>query len=146
MGRTSGRKVKEIVALREEGFSQREIADKVHMDIKTVRRYDPKKTNPAVPKPEQPPVQRIEELKKQLDRLDEYVSELGGCVVKLICWAYAASEEVHKFGGGNAKPNFEEGDNCCFCEEGYWTSKGDDLVCSHCGMVTYHLGKICPPY
>lgn len=43
MGRTSARKVMKIVELRGLGYTQQEIAARMKIDVKTVRKYDPKR-------------------------------------------------------------------------------------------------------
>lgn len=65
MGRLTKAKIDEIARLRREGYTQAEIAQKVKVHVRTVRRYDPlREQKPAGVTPEQ--VKEIEESCRRL--------------------------------------------------------------------------------
>jgi len=65
MGRLAKAKTDEIVKLRQQGFTQRETAEKVKVHLRTVRKYDPLKEKPIKP------------TRERVKELEEVISELA---------------------------------------------------------------------
>jgi len=65
MGRLSKGKIDEIGKLRQEGYTQKETAEKVKVHLRTVRKYDPLKEKPVRP------------TREQAKELEEAISELA---------------------------------------------------------------------
>jgi len=65
MGRLTKGKVDEICKLREEGYTQRETAERVKVHLRTVRKYDPLKEKPVRP------------TRERVKELEEVISELA---------------------------------------------------------------------
>jgi len=65
MGRLTKKKIDEIAKLRQEGYTQKETAQKAKVHLRTVRKYDPlREQKPARMTPEQ--VKEIEEACREL--------------------------------------------------------------------------------
>ena len=75
MGRLTKGKIDKIINLRNEGYTQKEVAQKVGVDIKTVRKYDPQgqTVNLASAEKEISLVQLL----KRIERLEENFREIG---------------------------------------------------------------------
>lgn len=65
MGRLAKAKTDEISKLRQQGFTQKETAEKVKVHLRTVRKYDPLKEKPIKP------------TRERVKELEEVISELA---------------------------------------------------------------------
>jgi len=64
MGRLTKAKIDEIGKLREQGYTQKETAEKAEVHLRTVRKYDPLREKPAMPAR-----QEADELEKAIGKL-----------------------------------------------------------------------------
>lgn len=64
MGRLTKSKIDEIGKLREQGYTQKETAEKAKVHLRTVRKYDPLREKPVRPAPE--PVKGLEKACSEL--------------------------------------------------------------------------------
>jgi len=73
MGRISTARIEQIGKLRRKGYLQKEVADKLGLDVKTVRKYDPLR-GIAVPPSQAPPalLERLESLERRADALEAW--------------------------------------------------------------------------
>jgi hypothetical protein len=71
MGRLTKAKIDEIGKLREQGYTQKETAEKVKVHLRTVRKYDPLREKPVRPSREQ-----AKELEEAISKLAAKGDEL----------------------------------------------------------------------
>jgi len=75
MGRLTKAKIDKITNLRDEGYTQKEVAQKVDVDIKTVRKYDPQRQTVKLASEEEEI--SLVQLLKRIERLEENFREIG---------------------------------------------------------------------
>lgn len=75
MGRLTKAKIDKITKLRDEGYTQKEVAEKVDVDIKTVRKYDPQRQTVKLASEEEEI--SLVQLLKRIERLEENFRGIG---------------------------------------------------------------------
>jgi len=75
MGRLTKAKIDKITNLRDEGYTQKEVAEKVDVDIKTVRKYDPQGQTVKLASEEEEI--SLVQLLKRIERLEENFRGIG---------------------------------------------------------------------
>ena len=75
MGRLTKAKIDKITNLRDEGYTQKEVAEKVDVDIKTVRKYDPQGQTVKLASEEEEI--SLVQLLKRIERLEENFHGIG---------------------------------------------------------------------
>ena len=65
MGRLTKAKIDEIAKLRQQGYTQREIVEKVKVHLRTVRKYDPLREQKSV----RPTIEQVRELEEACNEL-----------------------------------------------------------------------------
>jgi len=75
MGRLTKAKIDKITNLRDEGYTQKEVAQKVDVDIKTVRKYDPQRQTVKLASEEEEI--SLVQLLERIERLEENFRGIG---------------------------------------------------------------------
>jgi len=97
MGRLTKAKIDQIAKLRQQGYTQREAAEKVKVHLRTVRKYDPLREQRPV-KPTREQIKEIEEACIKLVAEGLAREESGGrfCIASLGKQTYERYEELRK--------------------------------------------------
>jgi len=166
MGRTSARKVMRIVELRGLGYTQQEIATKMKIDVKTVRKYDPNRNKAGSNRthlespgeaPQPNAAERVTAIESRLSQLEEHLRLASAYLLLLI--HHGSSQEYRE--EDPSPQNFREAledskDNdeawCPFCGGGHlckrsWGDFDFYYVCDACGktLIRYSLFDISGP-
>ena len=126
MGRLSKAKIDKIVKLREDGYIQKEVAQKVAVDIKTVRKYDPLRQSVKQPQEETP---LLSELLKRIDGIENAIGKMisakrQGCLY----------HEIHY-------PDPEDEESAIsVCKRTYWEEKPEAWEAYYGKANAYHYG------
>ena len=119
MGRLTKKKIDEIRGLRKQGYCQKEIAEKVHVHVKTVRKYDPTSKT------------------RKHHTLERRIEAIEQALAVMLDWL-----EI------SARPSvLSDSLFCprCQTEESlYYDLQEEVFICSECGFELVLLEAICP--